>query len=397
MSAVGRHGRTPTAAEVARSVLTRDLYLLVGLAVAVFVVFSRTLGRLLDLAHEMDQERGIQLLPALIILTGVFIFHLLRKRQEMRLETRQATSRAEEMARLVDFGQALARTLDGTTIRSAVSEHLPRLAPTREVWTLLRMPTHWEPLSANPPTTEQEAAAAQALGEIESSVGTGPYVCFPMIVAGTAVGVLGISADPLPTDHDRSVFETAAALLAVSIKNAELFREVHEHSVRDGLTGCYNRRHTLEVLEVELRRARRSQLPLTIIMFDLDHFKDINDRHGHPCGDAVLMSVAERLRMVLRASDVKCRYGGEEFIVLLPDTPLAGAARVADNLRRDFAAHPVLWQGSIINVTASFGITTIIGGESDAAGMIARADAALYRAKQEGRNCVRTSEEPVGV
>ncbi len=391
----GRNGRAQGAAELVVSLLSRDLYLLIGLAVALFVVFSQSLGQLLAFAYQIDQERGIQLLPGLIILTAVFIFHLLGRRREMRLETRQATERAEEMGRLVKYGQALARTLDGTTIRAAVGEHLPLLAPNREVWTLTRMPSHWEPLTAGPTTAEQEAAAALALGETESNAGTGTYACFPMIVAGHALGVLGVSSDPPLSDHERRVLETAAALLGVSIKNAELFRDVHEHSVRDTLTGCFNRRHAFEIIDVELRRSRRSRLPLTIIMFDLDHFKEINDRFGHQCGDAVLVSVGERMRAVLRGSDVRCRYGGEEFVILLPDTPLPGALRVADTLRRDIESHPLSWQGEIITVTASFGVATIVAEDIDVAGLIGRADAALYRAKQEGRNCVRVSEEHV--
>jgi diguanylate cyclase (GGDEF)-like protein len=393
----GRKGRAQGAAELVLSLLSRDLYLLIGLAVALFVVFSRRLGQLLEFAYQIDQERGIQLLPALIILTAVFIFHLVGRRREMRLEARQATERAEEMGRLVNFGQALARTLDGTTIRAAVAEHVPLLVPDREVWTLTRMPSHWEPLMAGPPTAEQEAAAAHALGETESIGGTGRgrYACFPMIVAGHALGVLGVSSDPPLSDHERRVVETTAALLGASIKNAELFRDVREHSVRDTLTGCFNRRHAFEIIDAELRRSRRSRLPLTIIMFDLDHFKAINDRFGHQRGDAVLVSVGERMRAVLRGSDVRCRYGGEEFVILLPDTPLAGARRVADTLRRDLESHPVSWQTESVNVTASFGIATIMAGDSDVAGIIGRADAALYRAKQEGRNCVRVSEEPV--
>jgi len=95
---------------------------------------------------------------------------------------------------------------------------------------------------------------------------------------------------------------------------------------------------------------------------------------------------------VLRGSDVKCRYGGEEFLVLLPDTPLAGARRVAETLRRDFEEHPVHWNDRTVVVTASFGITAIVPGEDNAKAIIGRADAALYQAKQAGRNCVRTSE-----
>jgi diguanylate cyclase (GGDEF)-like protein len=209
-----------------------------------------------------------------------------------------------------------------------------------------------------------------------------------MVAGGAPNGVIGVPPGRPLTEQERGILVAAAAMLAVSIRNAELFREVHENSVRDGLTGCFRRKHALEVMDAELRRARRSQLALSLVMFDLDHFKEINDRHGHLAGDAVLALVGSRMNAVLRGSDVKCRYGGEEFLVLLPDTPQSGARHVADNLRRDLEEHPLAWNGHMIRVTASFGLTAITPGEESPTTIIARADAALYRAKEEGRNRV---------
>jgi diguanylate cyclase (GGDEF)-like protein len=130
-------------------------------------------------------------------------------------------------------------------------------------------------------------------------------------------------------------------------------------------------------------------------MFDLDHFKRINDRYGHLAGDAVLAAVGGRMKAVLRGSDMKCRYGGEEFLLLLPDTPLSGAHRVAETLRVELHEHPVSFNDERITVTASFGVTTITPGEVDPMAIMARADRALYRAKQEGRNCIRFSGDGV--
>jgi diguanylate cyclase (GGDEF)-like protein len=204
--------------------------------------------------------------------------------------------------------------------------------------------------------------------------------------------VLGIPESAAPISRQR-VLVMAAALLAISVRTAQLFNDVRENSVRDGLTGCFNRTHALEVIDTELRRARRSQTPVSLIMFDIDHFKDINDRYGHQCGDAVLAAIGSRMRELLRASDLKCRYGGEEFLVLLPETALEGAKRVADTLRRELADRPVPWKDETIAITASFGVTTALSSEVDGQGLIARADAALYRAKDQGRNCVRLSIE----
>ena len=147
----------------------------------------------------------------------------------------------------------------------------------------------------------------------------------------------------------------------------------------------------MDIIDVELRRARRSQMSVSLIMFDLDHFKEVNDRHGHLCGDAVLAAVGARMRDVLRGSDFKCRYGGEEFLVLLPETPLEGAKRVADTLRRDLSELDIQWKGETLNITASFGVTTAMPSEVDIKALIGRADVALYRAKDQGRDCVRLS------
>ena len=166
-----------------------------------------------------------------------------------------------------------------------------------------------------------------------------------------------------------------------------------ESNVRDPLTSCVTRRHGMGIFQTEMRRARRSQLPMSLIVFDLDHFKAINDRYGHLAGDAVLGAVGGRMNSVLRGSDLKCRYGGEEFLILLPDTPTQGAMRVAETLRREIEGSSIPWNDDLLRVTASFGITAITPGEMDPLAAIARADEALYRAKQDGRNCVRSAAE----
>jgi diguanylate cyclase (GGDEF)-like protein len=240
----------------------------------------------------------------------------------------------------------------------------------------------------------REYAARWALGEAEPLLGSEPVeICFPMIVAGAPEGVLGVAAEPPLTDHQRSVLSAAAALLAVSLKNSQLFREVRENSVRDALTGCFNRAHALEVFDGEIRRARRSKLPLSLIMFDVDNFKQINDRHGHLAGDAVLASIGSKMKSELRGSDLKCRYGGDEFMVILPDTPLTGAKQVSENLRVALESHSIAWNAEQIRVTASFGVGVVNPTDQDPLAAIARADAALYGAKKRGRNHVQVEEQ----
>jgi two-component system cell cycle response regulator len=130
-------------------------------------------------------------------------------------------------------------------------------------------------------------------------------------------------------------------------------------------------------------------LPLSIVLFDLDEFKSINDRYGHAAGDAVLVSVGQRLAKVLRRSDVRCRYGGDEFLVILPETPVSGAARVGELLRAEIEQIVVAIGAERVTQTISIGAATVEAGGATASALIARADEALYRAKAQGRNCVR--------
>ncbi len=372
-----------------------DAFLLGGFAIAVWVVSSRPLGTLLDRAREIDHSRGLQLVPGLVILTVVFLIHQIRKREQIGREASVATIRAAEMDRLVQFGKALAQSLDSSSIRSATVEHLPLIASGRKVWAIARCGREWIELTPIEPAARAavERAAAHAMGDADVAIepASQEVYCIPLVAAGEVVGAIGVTPTPPLSDTECAALAAAAALLGPSAKNAELYREVHENSVRDALTGCFNRRHSLQVLDSELRRARRSHGAFSLVMLDLDHFKTINDRFGHLCGDAVLAHVGQRMKAVLRGSDTKCRYGGEEFLVLLPDTPLAGARRVAEMLRKDLEQRPARWNDQILVVTASFGIAEIITGEDTANTIIARADAALYQAKQNGRNCVRTS------
>ena len=387
----------------------QDILLIAALTTALMIVFSSSISRGLDYAREIERQSGLTLMPALVLLTGAFFFHQYRRNHQQMakaeaamLATKDAEHRAEELERLVGFGQALGRALDFESIRVAVGQHLPALAGTDKVWVLVQQGSEWQALSGDTRGAEDVLKWGDLAQELLSSGAertpntlTEPRaIGFPLIVGGSAMGVLGVrpASGALAADR-RRIIEAAAALLAVSIKNAQLFREVKDNSVKDALTGCFTRGHSLDMIDAELRRARRSQTPVSMIMFDLDHFKDVNDRYGHLCGDAVLNAVGKRMKEVLRGSDLKCRYGGEEFLVLLPETPLHGARRVAETLRREIAERPVPWAGEGLTVTASFGLAQTMPGEVNVQAVIARADQALYRAKDDGRNCVRIAAE----
>ena len=214
----------------------------------------------------------------------------------------------------------------------------------------------------------------------------GDVLCFPMVAGGAAVGVLGIHDGATLASEQRKALGVAAGLIAIAVRNVQLFLETREYSLRDGLTGCFNRGHGLETLDGELRRARRSRQPLSILMFDIDHFKTINDQLGHLRGDDLLRAVGAQLTRILRSTDVRCRYGGDEFLVILPDTPLIGAQQVAESVRREMATLAMVTDGKTVPVTVSIGVASAGPEELGATALVKRADDALYKAKRAGRD-----------
>jgi len=163
-------------------------------------------------------------------------------------------------------------------------------------------------------------------------------------------------------------------------------------SITDSLAGTYNRRYLNDELVREIERSRRYSRPLSVVMADLDHFKRINDEHGHHAGDEVLRGFADLLRASIRQSDWITRYGGEEFVIVLPDTEIMGAMATAEKIRLGCAAAPIPTASGRLKVTASLGVAVMepqINATTDtAAALLGRADAALYRSKSAGRNRV---------
>jgi diguanylate cyclase (GGDEF)-like protein len=176
----------------------------------------------------------------------------------------------------------------------------------------------------------------------------------------------------------------------------DVYRALQKQSVMDPLTGIANRRYFMEKAALEYSRAEREQQPMALIMVDIDYFKSYNDTYGHMEGDACLKRVAGAMKRALkRPADCIARYGGEEFVIMLPDTPLQGAAEMAEQLRTAVQELRIANSASRCSdvVTASFGVAAETGGEASYDLLLKRADDALYRAKQQGRNRVETAEE----
>lgn len=164
--------------------------------------------------------------------------------------------------------------------------------------------------------------------------------------------------------------------------------EIYRLTTIDGLTEIFNKRFFLEAIERELNRAGRYGRLLSLAMFDIDHFKRINDTFGHLAGDHVLRELSALMAQNVRRQDVLARYGGEEFAVILPEVDEQGAKLVCEKLRSITAAHPFTFNGKAIGVTISLGIHCFRGGADSTEAFIAQADERLYAAKQAGRNCV---------
>lgn len=168
---------------------------------------------------------------------------------------------------------------------------------------------------------------------------------------------------------------------------AKYYEEIYRMTIVDGLTQIHNKRYLFEALERELIRARRHSRALSLVMFDIDFFKRINDQCGHLAGDYVLRELAEVVQDRIRRDEVFARYGGEEFAIMMPETELQGAVTLAETLREKVAEHRFSFQGEHISVTVSMGCAAI-EGEDNATQLIARADEKLYDAKRSGRNRV---------
>jgi diguanylate cyclase (GGDEF)-like protein len=218
------------------------------------------------------------------------------------------------------------------------------------------------------------------------------YLCIPILAQGEALGILHFQATddaPALADAELSLKTTFAGQVGLSIANIRLREALRSQSIRDPLTGLYNRRYLTEMLDREIRRAVRAEQSLGILMLDLDHFKNFNDTYGHEAGDTVLRETASFLGKSIRVEDIACRFGGEEFVVILPTADLNAAHARAERIRSKLREMTVLHQGQSLGmITISVGVAALPEHGTSAKELIEAADAALYRAKREGRDRV---------
>lgn len=218
----------------------------------------------------------------------------------------------------------------------------------------------------------------------------------PLIYQGSFVGLLLVRSDDdsrVWAENELLLLHTVADQLAVAVNQAHLFAQMQQQALTDGLTGCYNRRSFELQLERDLHLATRMRQPLSLIMLDLDHFKQINDQAGHDAGDVALRMLADTLRDELRAVDTAARFGGDEFVMILPQANYEGAQLVAERLRKRIEQTVVPGFGQ---VTASFGVASFPAHASSRDTLVVAADRALYNSKDAGRNRVSLPTEEFG-
>ncbi len=218
------------------------------------------------------------------------------------------------------------------------------------------------------------------------------YLGVPLIVQDNVIGVISVQSFLVDayTSEQIHILEMVAIQAAIALENARLFSEVQRLAITDSMTGLYNRRHFLELAEREFERIQRYPGPLSIILFDIDYFKRVNDTLGHLAGDQALRMLAETCRKTIRQADTLGRYGGEEFLVLLPNTDLENAVAQAERLRCQVESLPIPTERGTIKITISLGVAGYRPGDT-LDSLIRRADDAMYHAKNNGRNRVDCS------
>jgi diguanylate cyclase (GGDEF)-like protein len=220
-------------------------------------------------------------------------------------------------------------------------------------------------------------------------------ICVPMMAQGETFGILYLDTGPeqmpskaMPlTEAQERTIKTLTEHLALAVANLDLRETLRTQAIRDPLTGLFNRRYMEESLEREFRRATRKESPLAILMVDIDYFKRLNDSYGHEAGDAVLRELARIFQSQLRSEDIASRFGGEEFVLILPETDIGAAVECAERLRQAVHGMQMQHYGQVLEgISLSMGLACCPQHGKTVDALMRAVDAALYRAKENGRN-----------
>jgi diguanylate cyclase (GGDEF)-like protein len=361
------------------------------------------------------------------IIALAFAHRQIGRRQVVAEAARAASDRrGQELAALVEMSELLQSGVEAKDVRDVVAHAAQRLLPGLSGWLFafnnsrdrLDLAASWKGTSATAATEPPDhfapsecwalkrgrphhgdpSAEGDGLGCVACAA-TGSGLCVPMAARGEVQGVLRIAfgaGAPAPTVEQTALATALGDSVSLALANQALRERLRGQALRDSLTGLHNRRFLEEVMAQMEAQLARDGRPVAVLMMDLDHFKSINDTHGHAAGDAVLRSVGLLLIEQLRRSDVACRYGGEELAVLPPGCDLAQAAERADTIRqavsmlhKSTAAHGD--RVALPPVTVSIGVAAVPQTARQLADALKAADAALYEAKRTGRNRVTSA------
>ncbi len=323
------------------------------------------------------------------------------------------TERSQRATLLAKMGELLQSCLSKDEVFDAALGFAPKIFPTsrgaiallNSARDLVEVAGKWHDCQISVPTFEPASCWALRTGHPHLVVAgdstarcahaagvKNTYLCIPILAQGKALGILHFQATdevPVLADSALSLKTTFAGQVGLAVANIRLREALRTQSIKDPLTGLYNRRYMTEMLEREIRRAARAEQSLGLLVLDLDHFKAFNDTYGHDAGDAVLRETASFLTKSIRAEDVVCRFGGEEFVVILPTANLDAAHARAESIRSRLHELTVLHQGQSLGmITVSIGVAAFPVHGTSPQKLLDAADAALYRAKKEGRDRV---------
>jgi len=306
-------------------------------------------------------------------------------------------NKEEVFAAALGFAPKIFPELRGTVALLNASRNLTEIAGT---WHECKLPVSvfepnccWALRTGHP----HVVLAGDATARCDHAAGVeNSYMCVPILAQGEALGIFHFQAtDEAPelSESELSLKTTFAGQVGLSIANIRLRDALRTQSIKDPLTGLYNRRYLEEILEREIRRAVRSEQPLGILMLDLDHFKKFNDTYGHDAGDTVLREAAAFFTKSIRVEDIVCRFGGEEFVVILPTADLVNSHNRGEKIRSKVRELTVRHQGQPLGmITVSIGVACLPVHGMSPKQLLEAADAALYRAKREGRDRVVDAE-----
>jgi diguanylate cyclase (GGDEF)-like protein len=308
----------------------------------------------------------------------------LRKARVLEASLRAVTSAAVELTNSV---QSSLRLLDErsrrmlTSARSGPSVH-SRGAPAFKWgegflgWVVI----HRKPALTNSPSQDRRFLRRSWQKWIPTAI-----MAVPLLTGNSCIGVLSVSRKN-SVGYNQLDLDILRLVAQLSVPHLEIAR-LKRLGESDPLTLLHNRRHLQDRLPLEIQRSRRTRNPLSIAMMDIDHFKRVNDTFGHGVGDQVLCEVADRLRSINRISDVVTRWGGEEFLIIFPETNLRQARTIAERIRKTFEFRPVMSTVGEIQLTVSLGLAALKKDDDDRS-LIERVDQAMYSAKRQGRNKV---------